>query len=121
MSYESWVWVIALNAVALGVISIKYRVLFCRYCECVATLEGRRDEFYAIKSDDSAMTWFELEQAGKIWLRDYLKFNNRLLTNLGSRLFKLAIAGLVVAALLVLVVMVLYVGHHGQLSYLVQD
>jgi hypothetical protein len=107
MTCNHGIALIVFIAVILAIGAIPYQLLFKRYCERVAELEGRTEEFRSLKAPEGGMNWFEIEQSGKLWRRYYRKFNDERLTKMGDRLLTMAIPGLLgIASLLCVIISV---------------
>jgi hypothetical protein len=81
----------------------RYCIVFNSYCARVAKLEGRQKDFQSLQSlDGGGLNFFEIEQASKIWRRDYLKFNDEKINGLVAKLFRsgfVSLAAMISAAL----------------------
>jgi len=78
------------------VVVLRYCVLFSSYCARIAWLEGRQRDFQSLQSVEGGGMNFL--QAGGIWRRDYLKFDDAQVNRLGSKLFRSGIVGLIAMA-----------------------
>ena len=73
---------------------------FKKYCEKLAELEGRSQEFHSVFGrDEGGLNKFEREQYWKLWAgdHDYRKFNDSDLTAMGDRISARLPLGLLVA------------------------
>jgi hypothetical protein len=91
---------IILIAIIAAILLIPYNMLFRRYCGRIAELEGRTEEFNSLSSLEGGGNFFEIEHAGKIVFRYYLRFGDEKLTKMGDNLLMLGISGLLAVILL---------------------
>ena len=95
---------IVLIAIIVAIRVIRDKFLFKSYCERIAELEGRTDEFRSLIAPEGGMNWFEIEHAGKLWRRYYLKFGDKRLTEIGNTLLRRGISSLLVMILLLIAI-----------------
>lgn len=80
---------------------VRDRILFSKYCERISELEGRANEFRLLSASEGGMNWFEIEHVAKLWQRYHLKFDDRLLWEMGNTLFRRGALNLLLMILLI--------------------
>lgn len=85
-------------------IGIWYSILFKKFCEKVAILEGRLEEAGSIFRGELGANSFEIEQFGEIISGGYRKSNDGAVKVLGDRLFFLTVLVVIITLMFVLLV-----------------
>ncbi|MGV7206522.1 hypothetical protein ACLB1G_01560 [Oxalobacteraceae bacterium A2-2] len=88
MSCGPHTFILLVWLVIVVIFATPYHGRFTLYCERRASLEGRSLEFYSGVSIDGGDNLYMIEQAGKLWKRDYVKFNDKQLSELGDKLYR---------------------------------
>lgn len=95
MTCTTGIALIVFLAVTLAIGALPYVMYFKIYCERIAVLEGRTEEFHSLNAPEGGMNWFEIKHSGKLMSRYYLRFNDDHLTKLGNSLFRWGSVGFI--------------------------
>jgi len=89
MICEHWAVLLLLGLAVIFSVVIPYHLVYMKYCDRLSKLEGNEKERYSLRGfEGGGMNFYEIENAGKIRTRNFLKYGDQELTDLGNRLIR---------------------------------